>query len=102
MNAPDPAETEPDVEAIPTPRLPIYLDAELLEALAQTLDPSGVPGIRREQFTTTGRRLAGHGYAVKAGGKFGAKLLGIGVDGETSGERNRATEDESNEMGSPC
>lgn len=71
------------------PRLPVYLDGELLEALAQTLDPSGIPGTRRVQTTQTGRTLEGHGYAVRAGGRIGTRLLG--------GEKKTSAEDEASD-----
>lgn len=61
------------------PRLPVYLDGDLLEALAQTLDPSGVPGTRRVQTQQTGRTLEGRGYAVRADGRIGSRLLGGSV-----------------------
>jgi len=77
----------------PTPRLPVYLDGELLEALAQTLDPSGVPGIRRVQTTQTGRTLEGHGFAVRAGGRIGTRLLGA----EGGGEKKKSVEDEASD-----
>jgi hypothetical protein len=68
-----------------SPRLPVYLDGDLLEALAQTLDPSGVPGTRRVQTTQMGRTLEGQGYAVRAGGRIGTRLLGAQASGERKG-----------------
>src|SRR5437660_779407 len=70
----------------PLPRLPVYLDGDLLEALAQTLDPSGVPGTRRVQTSQTGTTLEGRGYAVRAGGRIGTRLLGAQAGGERTGK----------------
>jgi len=84
-----PAPVEEDAPRL-VPRLPVYLDADLLEALAQTLDPSGVPGTRRVKTTQMGRTLEGRGYAVRAGGRFGTRLLGA----VAGGERTRDVKDE--------
>lgn len=81
-------DTQPEVE--PCPRLPIYLDGELLETLAQTLDPSGVPGTRRIRSSESGRTLEGSGYALRASGRIGSRLLGA----QAGGERGRRAEDE--------
>ena len=75
------------------PRLPIYLDGDLVEALAQTLDPSGVPGTRRVRSNQAGRTLEGSGYAVRASGRIGARLLGAQAGAEA--ERDKKIEDES-------
>jgi hypothetical protein len=73
-----------------SPDLPIYLDGELLETLAQTLDPSGVPGTRRVRFSDAGRTLEGSGYAVRASGRIGTRLLGA----QASGDRSAKAESE--------
>ena len=83
-------ETDPLGVEAQAPRLPVYLDGELLEALAQTLDPTGVPGTRRVQMKQMGRTLEGRGYAVRAGGRIGTRLLG----GQASGEKHANAEDE--------
>lgn len=75
------------------PRLPVYLDGDLLETLAQTLDPSGVPGTRRVRSTEAGRTLEGSGYAVRASGRIGARILGAQAGADA--ERNKTSEDES-------
>jgi hypothetical protein len=84
------AADSPEHDPTASPRLPVYLDGELLETLAQTLDPSGVPGTRRVRFSESGRTLEGSGYALRASGRIGSRLLGA----QAGGERSRRTEDE--------
>lgn len=69
------------------PWLPVYLDGALLETLAETLDPSGVPGTRRVQVSESGRVVEGEGYAVRASGRIGTRLLGAQVGGDRTGRR---------------
>jgi hypothetical protein len=50
-----------------------------------------VPGTRRVRFSESGRTLEGSGYALRASGRIGSRLLGA----QAGGERSRKSEDES-------